>query len=161
MPAGGEWYREKEVEKETAMQTVSYFVLLFSTHNIRNQYLITSQIIVCPRLVLVASDMSNDFPLWERRWAALGSINPKNRSKNYPRTNEVFLCFLPFVFLSSFVPTSLFFSFTSPTIFTGPYFEDETVQWKMYQLVTIVIKFKSISKRLLNVQSTPDNSNPR
>ena len=79
----------------------------------------------------------------------------------YLRTNEVFLCFLPFVFLSSFVPTSLFFSFTSPTIFTGPYFEDETVQWKMYQLVTIVIKFKSISKRLLNVQSTPDNSNPR
>ena len=79
----------------------------------------------------------------------------------YLRTNEVFLCFLPFVFLSSFVPTSLFFSFTSPTIFTGPYFEDESVQWKMYQLVTIVIKFKSISKRLLNVQSTPDNSNPR
>ena len=89
----------------------------------------------------------------------------KNRKSQRPllylRTNEVFLCFLPFVFLSSFVPTSLFFSFTSPTIFTGPYFEDESVQWKMYQLVTIVIKFKSISKRLLNVQSTPDNSNPR
>ena len=79
----------------------------------------------------------------------------------YLRSNEVFLCFLPFVFLSSFVPTSLFFSCTSPTIFTGPHFEDESVPWKIYQLVTIVIKFKSISKRLLNVQSNPDNSNPR
>ena len=88
------------------------------------------------------------------------TVNP-NAPLLYLRTNEVFLCCLPFVFLSSFVPTSLFFSFTSPTIFTGPYFEDESVQWKMYQLVTIVIKFKSISKRLLNVQSTPDNSNPR
>ena len=29
MPTGRELYREKEAEKETAVQTVSYFVLLF------------------------------------------------------------------------------------------------------------------------------------
>lgn len=29
MPTGRELYREKEAEKETALQTVSYFVLLF------------------------------------------------------------------------------------------------------------------------------------
>ena len=86
------------------------------------------------------------------------SQRPPPLSKNQWSFSLFFTLCFPKLFCADF---RLFFSFTSPTIFTGPYFEDESVQWKMYQLVTIVIKFKSISKRLLNVQSTPDNSNPR